>query len=397
MNNQQNTEHDMTGLVRAQRNELTTATAAEQQRAIAEIQGALTIANRCPRDEAGAMDKILTSCQRIEMAAGAEYEYSRGGTQISGASIKLLEVIAQKWGNIDFGFRELARYPGQNGQAGESTVEAYAWDLESNTRRKVQFTVRHEMTARGKNKVLTDPRDIYEYVANQAQRRVRTCLENVIPRDIIESAREQCRKTLTSKEPVTQEKITALLEAFKQFGVTREHIESRLQRKIATISSAQMLQMRRIFASLRDGIADPSEFFEMNLNQETPRHNPESLDEFTQSLQQQRSHPAQHPESSATADQQPQATQATGPAQTNMFDAPEAAQQTAAEEDPDPRTLLSDEASEVLPHIEAISTQQQADAAEKWINSDACTLGFQDKLLLQKLLTEKIWGNQAGP
>lgn len=243
---------------------------AEQQRARSEIEAALTIAAARPRDEKEALDRVLTSCQRQGVAEEAEYEYSRGGTAITGPTIKLLELVAQHWGNLEFGFRELARYPGIGGQPGESVVEAFAWDLQSNTRRKVSFTVQHAMKAGGRTKTLTDPRDVYEYIANQAQRRVRTCLENIIPRDIVDTACDQCRETLRTKIQITPETIGKLLDGFAKYGVSKEAIEARLQRRIDTITPAQMVQFRRIYASLRDGMSKPEDWFSIQ-EQEVPK------------------------------------------------------------------------------------------------------------------------------
>jgi len=237
---------------------------AEQQRAKSEIEAALTIAANMPRDEKKAMDGILVSCQRKGLAEKAQYEYSRGGTSISGPSIVLMEAIAQRWGNIDFGFRELSRYPGRGNQPGESVVEAYAWDLESNTRRKVVFQVEHAMMANKKKKILSDPRDIYEYVANQAQRRVRTCLENIIPRDIVDAACEECDRTLKAEVKDVAEAVKKMLAAFATFKVSQAMIEGRIQRRIDAITPAQIIGMKKIYASLRDGMSAPADWFDVS-------------------------------------------------------------------------------------------------------------------------------------
>ncbi|MCE5269156.1 MAG: hypothetical protein LLG00_14870 [Planctomycetaceae bacterium] len=234
---------------------------AEQQRAKSEIEAALTIANHMPRDEKRAMDSILISCQRRGLAAKSQYEYSRGGTAISGASIVLMEAIAQRWGNIDFGFRELSRYPARGNQPGESVVEAYAWDLESNTRRKVVFTVEHAMKSGNRIKVLTDPRDVYEYIANQAQRRVRTCLENIIPRDIVEAACEECDKTLKASIADVAKATADMLRAFEPLGVTKEMVEGRIQRRVDAITPAQIISLRKIYVSMRDGMSEVADWF----------------------------------------------------------------------------------------------------------------------------------------
>lgn len=234
---------------------------AEQQRAKSEIEAALTIAAARPRDEKRGLDRILTACQRVGLAAKAEYQYSRGGTDITGPSIDLMEVVAQHWCNLEFGFRELARYPGAGGQPGESVVEAFAWDLETNVRRRTQFTVAHSEKTKKGLRVMNDPRDIYEWIANQAQRRVRTCLENLIPRDIVEAAIDQCHETLKAHDPVTPEKVKRMLEWFAEHGVSKEAVEARIQRRIESITPAQMQSMRRIVKSISDGLSAPEDWF----------------------------------------------------------------------------------------------------------------------------------------
>ena len=230
---------------------------AEQHRAIAEVQAALTVAAARPRDEQRAVERIATACQRASLAELAEYSYSRGGTEITGPTIDLLTCIANCWGNIQFGFRELSQ------TNGESTVEAFAWDLETNSKRSVVFQVPHvRVTNKGTTRTaLTDPRDVYELVANYAQRRVRACLEAIVPVDVVEEAVNQCRETLKAKTPVTPETIKKLVDAFLPLGVTAEHISLRLSRRLDTMTPAQYLQMRRIWKSLKDGMSRVGDWF----------------------------------------------------------------------------------------------------------------------------------------
>ena len=48
----------------------------------------------------------------------AAISYARGGTEITGSSIRLAEAIVQNWQNVQFGIRELEQW------FGESTIEA---------------------------------------------------------------------------------------------------------------------------------------------------------------------------------------------------------------------------------------------------------------------------------
>lgn len=230
----------------------------EQSRAMSEVQAAMVIAKRFPRDEKVAIDRILNACTRESLANVSVYQYSRGGTDITGPSIRLAEAIAQNWGNIQFGIRELEQ------SNGESTVEAFAWDLETNTRQTKTFQVPHVRHTKAGSKPLTDPRDIYELIANNGARRVRACILGIIPGDVVDAAREQCEVTMSAKADTSPDAQKRILEAFSKFGVTKEQIEKKIQRRMDAITPAQVVNLRKIMTSLKDGMSTPDEWFEKN-------------------------------------------------------------------------------------------------------------------------------------
>lgn len=235
----------------------------DQARAVAEVQSALMIARTNPRDQIAAVDRILNACARPSLAEVAVYQYSRGGSDISGPSIRLAEAIAQQWGNIQFGFNELARGIDYDGVT-YSEIGAYAWDLESNTRRPLQFRVRHWRDTRSGGYPLKDERDIYELIANQAQRRVRACILAVIPGDVVEAAVNQCEITLKSKADTSPEAMQKMIDSFGQFGITKAQIEKRIQRRMDAIQPAQVVSLKKVYASLRDGMSVPIDWFELD-------------------------------------------------------------------------------------------------------------------------------------
>lgn len=228
----------------------------DSQRAIAEVQAAMMIARANPRDQIAAMDKILNACTRPTLAEKALYSYARGGTEITGPSIRLAEAIAQQWGNIQFGIRELEQRPDM------STVQAYAWDVETNTRREVTFQVQLVRNTKKGSYRLEDARDIYEMVANQGSRRVRACILAVIPGDVVEAAIGQCEATLKTKADTSPEAMKKMVEAFWEFGVSKEQIEKRIQRRIESIQPAQVISLKKIYISLRDDMSKPGDWFE---------------------------------------------------------------------------------------------------------------------------------------
>lgn len=231
----------------------------EQERAIQEVQASLVIAKKFPRDSIAAMDRILQACTRETLADSALYSYNRGGTEVTGPSIRLAEAMAQNWGNIQFGIRELEQ------RNNASIVEAFAWDVETNVRQVKTFTVPHIRDTRKGRKVLTDSRDIYEMVANQGSRRLRACILGVIPGDVTEAAVRQCEITQSSTVDVSPENIKKLLGTFlTEFSVTQAQIEKRIQRRIESIRPAQFLQLRKIYQSLRDGMSGVEDWFELS-------------------------------------------------------------------------------------------------------------------------------------
>lgn len=242
----------------------------DQDRAVAEVQAAMMIARMNPRDQIAAMDRILNACTRPTLANAAVYSYARGGSDVSGPSIRLAEAMAQAWGNMQFGIRELEQ------SNGESVVQAFAWDVETNTRVEKTFCVPHtrskneyvagKKTGKKINERLDDSRDIYEMVANQGARRLRACILSVIPGDVTEAAMEQCDLTMKSSADTSPEAIQNMLKRFEKFGVTKDQIETRIQRRLEAIQPAQIVALRKIFTSMKDGMSSAADWFEGNFN-----------------------------------------------------------------------------------------------------------------------------------
>lgn len=243
------------------------ATEVAVQRELAEVQGAVLMARRFPRNERQAMDRIINACTRPSLAQAALYSYSRGGTEITGPSIRLAEVLAQHWGNLSFGMREVEQRAFA-GRPGESTMVSFAWDLETNVRDERVFQVKHVRDTRSGSTRLTDSRDIYETIANQGARRLRACILAVIPGDVVEKAVEQCEATMLAKADTSPESVGKLVKAFEEFGVTRSQIEARIQRRIDSIRPAQIVQLRKVWSSLHDGMSAATDWFQPDVEQQ---------------------------------------------------------------------------------------------------------------------------------
>ena len=235
-----------------------TLATAEAERAIQEVQAAVLIAKRFPRNELAQKDKILKACDRKTLAEVSHYEYERGGETIRDGTIHLAKACAALWQNIDYGWREIDR------QGDVSTVLAYAWDIENNVRHPLTFQVkhvRHRRPERGGPIPLTDPRDIYENMANQAARRLRACIFAVLPGDVIEEAKRQCDLTLAA-EPCDKDQIKAVVAKFAELEVTPEMLAKRLEHPLAEMTSAELISLRRVFLAIKEGYGTVDEMFE---------------------------------------------------------------------------------------------------------------------------------------
>ena len=225
-------------------------------REVATVQGQIMIAKAFPRNMKDVWNKVEAACQRRSLAEKAIYRYARGGTDISGPSIRLAEALINAYGNAKAGFEIISS------DSESSRVRAYAYDMETNTIQERTFDVPHiRQTKQGRTK-LTDPRDIYEAVANQAQRRVRACALSILPGDMVELGVNACRKTMEKSIDLNPSKIRNLVEAFVKYGVSQVMIEARIQRHVDAMTVEQFVDLMNVGNSLRDGIGKVEDFFD---------------------------------------------------------------------------------------------------------------------------------------
>lgn len=231
----------------------------ETSRAIQEVQAAVLVAQKMPRDEIRATKRIMDAAKRKTLAEQASYCYPRGGQTVTGPSIRAAETMAKYWGNISYGTKELS----QNKNTHTSEMMAYAWDLETNTRVEKIFQVEHKRDTKKGNYSLTDNRDIYELTANFGARRLRACILEVLPSDIVEDFLTECDKTLAGNNDIPlKERVTKMITAFEGLGVTQDQIEKRLGCKADVIIERQLVELRKIYTSLKDNFGKISDYFE---------------------------------------------------------------------------------------------------------------------------------------
>jgi len=229
---------------------------ADQARQIAEVQVMMTVAKGDPRREVVVWEGMRRVCGRLRFANAAKYAFKRGTTLISGLGIKSIRELATIYGNIDCGYRVLDL------EGDVSWVEAFAWDMQRNVRVVRKFPVRHWRDTKGGGKEVKAERDKYEIVAGMAQRRVRSCLEQLLPADYLEEAESIIDETLRKGDgrPMA-DRLRDIQVAFHEIGVNDAQLEVYLQHPIRAIVPEELPRLQQIYTSLRDGIMSISEVF----------------------------------------------------------------------------------------------------------------------------------------
>lgn len=224
-------------------------------------------AMRKPRDENVCIERLMTACKRPTFADAASWSFPRGGQQIEGPSVQLARGIAQAWGNIRKGIRILSM------DDEFVHIGAFAHDVErgllETAETKVKKLVQRKNKSTGKTEwVVPDERDLRELVNRHGAILERNCVLKIIPADVVEMALDRCTKTLLEAEKgkltkSREDTIRDTVLAFSEFGIKREHIEANLGHSLDTIAPEELVMLRNIYRSIKDGNTRTADHFDL--------------------------------------------------------------------------------------------------------------------------------------
>jgi hypothetical protein len=226
-------------------------TAVEQARAVAEVLAAVQVAQNCPRDQLRAWADMEAATARLALAERAFYSVPNRGT---GPSVHLARELARIWGNIDYGVRELRR----DDAAGESEIQAFAWDQQTNARTTRSFIVPHmrmvkdKKTGKQERVALFDLGDIYLNNQNIGARAVRECIYAILPGDFVAQAEDLCKATIRKGDgKPLPERIANMVANFKAaHGVTEAQIAGRLGRPSGQWTAQDLAALTVVYRSI---------------------------------------------------------------------------------------------------------------------------------------------------
>ena len=233
------------------------ATLTEQARAVAEVQAAVTVAQQVRRDQGRAEAEMKATCERLSVANKAFYSVPNRGT---GPTVHLMRELARIWGNVQYGVHELRR----DDSAGVSEVQAFAWDVQTNTRSTRTFQVPHQRMVKGERKPLVDLGDVYLNNQNVGARAVRECIFTILPPWFTEEAEEIARRTLRDGDgkPLSERVESMVTVIAERWGIKQSQLEAKIGRKRGQWDAGDVASMQVLYRSIERGEVTIDEEFE---------------------------------------------------------------------------------------------------------------------------------------
>lgn len=237
--------------------------AAEREKA--HIESAFKMALYKPRDIDQFRTNLLKNCKRPGFAALVEYSKPMGNTKVKGLSIRLADTALQLFGNIQCDTRIV--YDDDHSR----TLKVFVTDFETNVTKSADVDVKKTVERKNKSgrevissRKNTNGEETYTVIAtddevqtkqqsNVAKARRNLILE-LIPRDILDEARDAAREVLNNADAVDPDAAKKkLVDAFVVLGVQPKDIALYLGHPIDSIDKTEMADLRDIYSGIKNG------------------------------------------------------------------------------------------------------------------------------------------------
>lgn len=233
--------------------------------ATTDLQSAMVLARRFPRDELGAFERAAKTAKRASFAERAEYSYQRAAKTVRGPSVYLARELARVWGNIQYGVDIVGM------DEGAVHIRGWAFDLETNARVTAEAKFGRLIYRKKKGWVEPDERDLRELVNKQGALAVRNCLLQIMPSDLVETIVKLCRDTkqAAARGDLSRDRegtIRSMLLAFQEFDVSLDMIEEFLGHDAETMSAEELEGLRSVWNSIKDGNTRREDHFNVRRN-----------------------------------------------------------------------------------------------------------------------------------
>lgn len=249
----------------------TTAVASAVTREEMEVKTCMMIAQQFPRSMAEVSAELQDACARPAFAEGAAYAFPRGGSTITGPSVKLARLAGALYRHIRLAQQVISvddHY---------IHIRVIAQDVQNNVAVAAEDKFERKIYRKSSGWTKPDERDLRELVNRRTALLERNALLKLIPPHLIDEGLDTCRKTIqaAAKGELQQSRtdvIRRLEVAFREFGVNRERLERYLAHPMEEVTEAEVGELRGIYRSILDGNTRASEHFPVPKRR--PKRNP---------------------------------------------------------------------------------------------------------------------------
>lgn len=293
----------------------------EADRAKAEALSSTYVALQYPRKLAQCKEAVMQFCKDPAFAERAVTARPDHKDKPS-ASIRLMEVIAINWGNLEYG----VFVHGQNRE--QSDLEVFCKDLQNNSRFTNRFVMKHERQSGDKLEPVWKPTSVGDLQNAAISNQLKKVLKRVIPAPIVKEFERVCLETVANSIKDVESKKLALLKGFKEsYGVSELSVQRYLKKPLKDIDKNDVLELWQIYLAIRDEGHSASEWFEVDANKiAKPEADKPATGEKTKDQE------------GAKNDEKPAATKGGKPAPKQQADSPKKNEQALPEQKPSSNT-----------------------------------------------------------
>lgn len=248
------------------------AARASAESARAEVESAYIMAIKRPRSEEDARIKINKICGDPDFAQCAKYSKPIGNTKITGPSIRFAEEILRHWGNVKT--IQNITYEDES----KRILKVVVIDLESNLSYSSEVTLEKTVerkSAKGREvlgerenstgELVYIVRATEDEMATKAAAAISKMIRNnglrLIPRHITEGALDVADKAIRDRVNTNPDaEKQKVLDAFALLGIMPSEIEKYLKHPIAQTTPAEVVDLRTVYNSLKEGSAKWSDY-----------------------------------------------------------------------------------------------------------------------------------------
>jgi hypothetical protein len=220
----------------------------------AEINTQISTAKAYPRSLTTFRDKALSMATFSEdIAAACTYALPRGGSRLEGPSIRLAEIVAAAYTNIQYGGRVIAN----DGQM--ITAQGVCIDLENNVKATVE--VNRKITDK---KGVTYNQDMQVMTGNAAIAiAVRNAIFKVIPGALVSAIQDKAKEVARGTAETLVARRDKAISYFKSLGVTEKQLCDVLEiKKVGDIDLDKLETLTGMKAAIKNGEATAQSLFE---------------------------------------------------------------------------------------------------------------------------------------